>query len=109
MSTLFLLIGAHALCDYPLQGDFLSRGKNQTAPLPGVPWYQCLFAHAMIHALAVYLITRSLPLALTELACHAAIDYGKSDGLYGFNVDQFLHIACKCAWALIVATAPGFK
>lgn len=103
ITTLFLLLGSHAVCDYPLQGDFLARGKNHKAPIPGIPWYQCLAAHAMIQALGVYLVTRSLPLALAELACHAVIDHGKCDGLYGFNADQFLHIACKVLWAVCMS------
>jgi hypothetical protein len=34
------LIAGHALADYPLQGDFLSRAKNRSAPIPGFPWWQ---------------------------------------------------------------------
>lgn len=99
MKKLFLLLAAHALCDYPLQGDFLARGKNHKAPLPGVPWYQCLAAHALIHGGAVSLITGSLGLGIAETLAHAAIDYGKSTGLYGFDADQALHVGCKLIWA----------
>lgn len=103
MILLWLLIG-HAVADYPLQGDFLARGKNHRNPLPGVPWYQCLGAHALIHGGAVLLITSSVFLALAEIAIHAAIDYLKCDGRYGFNTDQMLHVACKLVWfGLIVA------
>ena len=28
------LIAGHCLADYPLQGDFLSKAKNRTAPFP---------------------------------------------------------------------------
>lgn len=100
MNVLFLLLAGHALCDYPLQGDFLAKGKNQVTPLPGVPWYQCLTAHALIHAGAVLLITNSLPLALAELVCHWWIDYAKSAGLLTFNADQALHVLCKLVWFL---------
>lgn len=31
MTVLFALLIAHALCDYPLQNDFLSKAKNHTA------------------------------------------------------------------------------
>jgi hypothetical protein len=96
--TLFLLLAAHALCDYPLQGDFLARGKNHRNPLPGVPWYQCLAAHALIHGGAVALITGSVWLGVAETIAHAAIDYGKSEGAYGFNYDQYLHFLCKVLW-----------
>jgi len=54
---LLWLISAHFLCDYPLQGDFLARGKNHKAPLQGVPWYQCLVAHSVIHGAAATLLT----------------------------------------------------
>lgn len=37
--TALMLLAGHALCDYPLQGDFLAKAKNRAAPLPGVPWY----------------------------------------------------------------------
>jgi hypothetical protein len=37
-----LLLVDHALADYPLQGDFLARAKNHTAPIPGISWYQSL-------------------------------------------------------------------
>lgn len=103
--TLFvwLLVG-HALCDYPLQGDFLARAKNHRSPIPGVPWYQALAAHSLIQAGAVWLITGSLFLGLCELVCHALIDWGKSDGAYGYDTDQALHVAVKLQWVLIVAT-----
>ncbi len=89
------------MCDYPLQGDFLSRGKNHRAPIPGVPWYQCLVAHSLIHGGMVALLTGSIWLGLAEVACHAAIDYSKCDGRFGFYVDQALHAGCKMLWAVI--------
>lgn len=98
LRLLLLLFAAHALCDYPLQGDFLARGKNHKAPLPGVPWYQCLAAHALIHSGAVLLITGSLWLALAELVIHTATDYAKCDGRINFNQDQAIHYGCKVAW-----------
>lgn len=101
VSLLLLLFAGHALCDYPLQGDFLAKGKNQKAPIPGVPWYQCLFAHSLIHAGMVMLITRSLWLGLAELWIHAATDYTKSAGRISFNQDQAIHYGCKVAWCAI--------
>lgn len=104
---LLLLFAGHALCDYPLQGDFLARGKNAFAPIPGVPWFQCLFGHALIHAGMVYLITRSLWMAAAEFAIHFATDYAKCAGWFGkkpersFNVDQAIHYTCKILWAVL--------
>lgn len=97
----FLLLVGHALCDYPLQGGFLATAKNHRNPVPGVPWYQCLAAHAMIHAGAVYVVTHSWWAALSEFAFHASIDYWKNDGRFTFNQDQALHIACKLVWAVL--------
>lgn len=66
--TLFAaLLIAHAVADYPLQGDFLAKAKNRFAPIPGVPWFQALGAHAAIHAGAVWILTGSPWLAAAEL------------------------------------------
>jgi hypothetical protein len=95
---LLLLIASHALADYPLQGDFLARAKNHTAPISGVPWYQALAAHSAIHAGFVGLITGSVWLALAEFMAHTATDYAKCSGKISYNTDQAIHIACKCVW-----------
>lgn len=100
--TLIMLFAGHAVCDYPLQGDFLARGKNQNAPLPGIPWQQCLWAHALIHAGIVLLITGSPDLALLELMVHSATDWAKCEGWIGFNTDQAIHYGCKLLWAVLV-------
>ena len=103
--TLFgLMIFAHALADYPLQGDFLSRAKNAFNPVPGVPWYQALAAHSAIHAGAVGIITGSIALAVAEFVIHALTDYAKCAGRLTFNQDQAIHLACKVYWALIAAS-----
>lgn len=103
MVLFFWLLVGHAVADYPLQGDFLARGKNHTAPIPGIPWQQCLFWHALMHGGAVALITGSVALGVAETLIHVGIDYGKCAGRYGFNVDQGLHVACKALWAVVVA------
>jgi len=102
-TILFLLTVGHFLCDYPLQGDFLARGKNHVNPIPGVPWYQCLTAHAGIHSGMVYLITGSLFLGLLEFVLHFGIDYTKCSGKISYNTDQFLHFLCKIliAWMFV--------
>lgn len=95
------LIVAHYVADYPLQGDFLAAGKNHVKPIPGVPWYQALIAHAAIHAGFVWLLTGSPTLAGIELIAHAAIDWLKCDGRISYNVDQGLHLACKALYAAV--------
>jgi hypothetical protein len=97
IEAFLLLIGLHALCDYPLQGDFLARGKDYFKPLPGVPWYQCLLAHAAIHGLAVGCVLGP-GFGIAEFVAHAVTDHLKCAKCFGFNVDQGIHIACKVAW-----------
>lgn len=116
MISLFLaLVVTHFLVDFPLQGDFLARGKNHRAPLPGVPWAYCLFAHAALCGAAVALCVHFLgatkaPMAisfgLAEALIHAGVDLGKNEGAFGkgetgFLVDQALHLLCKLTWAYL--------
>lgn len=108
-----LMMLGHFLGDYPLQGEFLARGKNRSRPLPGFPWHQILFAHAVIHgglvALAVViagisgypeLLRLAVVFGLAETFVHVAIDDGKCRGTFGFNVDQSLHALCKLIWTI---------
>lgn len=98
---LALLVFVHALADYPLQGDFLARAKNRTAPIPGVPWQQALGAHAIIHGGFVGVITGLWWLGVLEAVAHAAIDDAKCRGAIGFNADQAAHVACKLIWVIL--------
>ena len=101
---LWLLVG-HALCDYPLQGDFMARAKNPKQPIDGVPWDWPMSAHATIQAGAVWLITGTLWLAAAEYVAHSIIDVAKCRGAFGYATDQQLHILCKAVWvaALVIA------
>lgn len=101
IEVFLLLLVAHALADYPLQGDFLARAKNRSAAIPGVPWYQALGAHAAIHGGFVGIITGLWWVGVLEAAAHAFIDDRKCRGSISFNVDQYLHIGCKVLWVLI--------
>lgn len=96
------LMVAHALADYPLQGDLLSRAKNRSAPIPGVPWPQALGAHCLIHAGAVGLLTGYWWLGVAEFIAHWLTDDAKCRGKITFNQDQAIHAACKVAWVLAV-------
>ncbi len=97
-TLMFMLIFGHAVADYPLQGDFLSKAKNHKQPIPGIDWYVALSMHCIIHAGVVFLITQSLLLALLEYIAHMTIDYLKSDNIISFKTDQSLHVWCKIAW-----------
>lgn len=103
--TLVALLALHFLCDFPLQGDFLARGKNHRMALVGVPWQICLFAHAFIQAAGVALVL-PLPIAAAEFGAHFLIDWLKSegalgDGHRGFWTDQLLHVALRVLWAAV--------
>lgn len=103
-ATMFaLLVVGHAVADYPLQGEFLARAKNRLSPVPGVPFYQALGAHAVMHGGAVGLITGSVTLGLAEACVHALIDDAKCAGRLSFNQDQALHIGCKVVWCALIA------
>lgn len=107
-SILALLIVGHCLADYPLQGEFLSRGKNRFSPTPDIPWYHAMFAHASIHAGFVGVITGSIWLGLAEFVLHWIIDDRKCAGKISFDMDQLLHIACKFLWVgLLALMLPG--
>jgi hypothetical protein len=97
----WLLVG-HVVCDYALQNDFIAKAKNHKAPIPGIPFYQALGAHALMHAGAVALLTGSWVLGGIEFVVHCAIDYAKCDGRTTLNQDQALHWLCKLAYVLIL-------
>lgn len=92
---------AHALCDYPLQGDFLAKAKNMTAPIPGVPWWCAMGAHCAIHAGAVAWLTGSWWLGGAEFVSHWMIDFLKCTGKIGFATDQACHLLFKVAWGFL--------
>ncbi|KQV83256.1 DUF3307 domain-containing protein [Rhizobium sp. Root1220] len=92
-----MLLGAHWLCDYPLQGQFLSDAKAK-GPLR----FYHLVAHAGIQGAAVALVTANVWLGLVEWAAHTVIDEAKVRGKTTFAQDQALHIACKVLWLIII-------
>src|ERR1700733_15250072 len=102
---LFLLIAAHALCDFPLQGDTVAINKNRNANTSlqkAVPWYYWLGSHALVHGGAVAVITQNVWLGLLETVCHFWIDFFKCEGKYSIHMDQFLHVVCKVVWFMVV-------
>jgi len=115
LTLLFKLLIGHAVCDFALQSEQMARGKSRhyRPPLPPgidegrrqVVWPYWLGAHALIHAGAVWLLTGDPVLGVLEAMCHWLIDYAKCDGLTGIHTDQFLHVACKVAWAWVVVNS----
>lgn len=105
-TLLFLLLAAHALADYPLQGPFLSEAKNRNTAIGKVFWPHALLAHSIIHGGFVLLLTGSVWLGIAEVCIHAATDWLKCEGRISLNVDQLIHVACKAAWVAVVAWPP---
>lgn len=100
---LFWLCVGHALADYPLQGDFVSRAKNRYNPVDGIDANIILTMHALIHGGMVALITGSVLMGVIETLCHWSIDDQKCAGGISFRRDQALHLACKVLWAFFAA------
>ncbi len=103
-ALIWMLIG-HAVADYPLQGDWLSKAKNPALALvPGETiWPMALLSHAAIQAGAVKLATGSWLCAGLEFVAHTAIDYWKCRGGVTYNGDQILHVICKLLWLVPLA------
>lgn len=97
---LFLLIAAHALCDYALQTEWMSEAKNHRHHMGRGVWPMVLASHALIHGGAVALLTGSALLGVAETLAHAAIDYAKCEQKIDFKTDQALHLTCKLTWFL---------
>lgn len=97
----FFLLVAHAVCDYPLQGEAVAINKNRHANTElqkHVPWYYWLGSHALMHGGAVALITGCVGLGIAETIAHFVIDYCKCEKFFNIHVDQLLHILCKLLW-----------
>jgi hypothetical protein len=95
---LIALFGAHFYFDYAGQGDFMAKAKNCSAPLPGVPWTDVLFAHSCIHGAAAALITGLWPVFFAEALVHYVTDWQKCRGRLTFTQDQGIHVLCKVGW-----------
>ncbi len=110
-TILLLLWLGHFVADYPLQSEFMARGKNRFRPVdpssippgqtPQTVWPWVLTAHAATHAAAVYVVTGSTILTVLELVAHWLIDYGKCANRFGIHADQAMHLGCKVVWVLL--------
>ncbi len=111
LQTGFLLLMAHAVTDFPLQGPVMAKAKNRhTVPdnvLPGQTptptWFYWLTAHALINAAGVYVVTQRIGLAVAEFVCHWCIDFLKCENVTNPHQDQALHLLCKVAEAAVKA------
>ncbi len=103
LALFFAFAIAHAMADFPLQGDYLARQKQRRKASSPLEWFVALTAHSLIHAGGVWLVSGSVIFAATELFLHWLIDFGKGEGKYGYAADQGLHLACKVVYAGILA------
>lgn len=97
-----MLLGAHWVADYPLQGDFLAKAKGDNLMFGETMRQYHLIAHAGIHGAAVALVTGSVVFGFVEWGLHALIDELKVRRVTSFKVDQALHIACKFTYLIII-------
>lgn len=88
--TFLILLTLHFLADFPLQGEFLAKGKNSRTNPPEV-WITCLIAHCTIHAGLVFAFTEELSLAAIMFITHACVDMLKCNGDLGEGPEAFAH------------------
>jgi len=103
------LLCAHALCDFPLQGDTMAKLKSRHTPIdptrvpvgakPSATWFYWLSAHALIHGGAVSLLTGNVALGITAAVAHWVIDFAKCENWTNLHQDQAMHVACTALWA----------
>jgi hypothetical protein len=106
LALFFAFAIAHALADFPLQGDYLARVKQRRNASTTFEWFAALTAHSLIHAGAMWIVSGSILVGVIELLLHWVIDFGKGEGKYGYATDQALHLSCKVVYT--VAMAMGF-
>lgn len=94
---------AHALADFPLQGDYLAGMKVRNQVNNPHEWVIALTAHSLVQAGGVWLVSGSVFLAAAELCLHWLIDLGKGEGKFGYVTDQLLHLACKAAYVIVLS------
>lgn len=97
----FLLLVAHAACDYIWQTDAIAVHKNPFVVGPlhqHVNWYYWMAAHALMHGGAVALITGSAILGIAESIMHFIIDVMKCAKIFTIHADQISHLLCKVLW-----------
>lgn len=93
---------AHAVADYPLQGDYLARTKCRDQAGNRNEWFIALSAHSLVQAGGVWMVSGSPILGLAEFCLHWLIDLGKGEGKFGYVADQMLHLVCKLGYVILL-------
>lgn len=96
----FAFVVAHALADFPLQGDYLARVKVRKQAPSAQDWFIALTAHSIIQGGGVWLVTGSAVMGAVEVVLHWLIDFSKGEGRYGPMADQLLHLATKVGYVV---------
>ncbi|MEZ2128895.1 MULTISPECIES: DUF3307 domain-containing protein [unclassified Sinorhizobium] len=104
LTIALMLLAAHWVFDYPLQGEFLANAKR-SGPLR----VYHLIAHAGMQGAGVALVTGNIWLGLLEWLAHAVIDEAKVRGKTTLAQDQALHIACKVLWLACLIVFGAFS
>lgn len=102
LALFFAFAIAHALADFPLQGDYLAREKQRSTAGSSLEWFIALTAHALIHAGGVWLVSGRVGFGVAEFILHWLIDFGKGEGKYGYATDQALHLICKLTYVVFM-------
>lgn len=120
LQMIFLFVATHYLFDVVFQSEKLVRGKNRNSTNtmydpkvhgPKAPcWIFDLSAHALSHALGVYVVCRylgvsehtSLIFALIETVAHWITDFFKCEKKYGIFEDQGLHLGVKWVFIMLI-------
>lgn len=108
LELLFKLLVGHAIADFGLQSDWMSKNKNRNYKSNYVPegqkytqtWFYVLGAHSLMHGGMVYLMTGVFAFGLVETVVHFVLDFLKCENLTNPHIDQFFHIIWKVAYAL---------
>ena len=105
LKVLYLLLIGHVFGDFVFQSDYMAKAKNTRVAYDErkslVEAYIVLWAHSAVHGYFVYLVTGSIVLGLAETFVHAMIDNAKCNGVFGYGVDQALHVGCKVVWFVV--------
>lgn len=106
---LFLMLMAHAVCDFALQSDWMAKAKASIVQSAGLPWWYVMAMHCLINAAGVYAVAAyvgvSAPLcamlAALEYIAHFATDATKRRLYISAISDQAFHVVAKAAWAWV--------
>ncbi len=108
ISILFWLVAVHYLCDFPLQSEFMAKGKSDRRP-SAYPRWHIMIAHCAIHAGGVALVMSltqapfAMVFGVVEFAWHICTDEVKNRGWIGAHIDQGSHLIAKAAYVTAVA------